>query len=204
MHENKPGNQYKLLELVEKIIDGSKYVDNIEKWTDGLLYKLGESYPTTDSGDTFTIQLDIKDIYNDDGGYRDYAKALKTIIHEYSHTLFLNSDQINYSKRNKDYYYYNAECFRKGSYILDFYNEFWKDIPIDTGDAVYTAHLEGFVNQYASQTCDEDIAESFTMFVLTNKQLDGSICAQKINFFYNYPEMVKIRDHIRSEFGIDC
>ena len=187
MHENKPGNQYKLLELVEKIIDGSKYVDNIEKWTDGLLYKLGESYPTTDSGDTFTIQLDIKDIYNDDGGYRDYAKALKTIIHEYSHTLFLNSDQINYSKRNKDYYYYNAECFRK-----------------DTGDAVYTAHLEGFVNQYASQTCDEDIAESFTMFVLTNKQLDGSICAQKINFFYNYPEMVKIRDHIRSEFGIDC
>jgi len=42
----------------------------------------------------------------------------------------------------------------------------------------------------------EDIAESFTYFVFTPKPTGNSIKEQKIAFFYEYPELVKLRSDI--------
>jgi hypothetical protein len=43
----------------------------------------------------------------------------------------------------------------------------------------------------------EDIAESWTAFVLTDKSAGETISEQKILFFYNFSELVDIREHIR-------
>ena len=38
------------------------------------------------------------------------------------------------------------------------------------------------------------------MFVLTDKASGNTIAEQKINFFYEYPKMVEIRNKIRNAF----
>jgi len=197
------GNSYRLLQLVHKIIGDSKYVDGVTAWTDGISYNLGKTYLTGESQNASTMQLDVMDIFNDDGTYRDYPKAVRTITHEFFHALSINSDQIDFAKKTDEDYYYKPECFRQGSYLLSFYDKFWKDINSDTGDVQWETNPEMFADQYASQTCDEDIAESFMLFVLCDKQIEGTIAQQKINFFYDYPELVQLRTQIRENLGID-
>ncbi len=59
--------------------------------------------------------------------------------------------------------------------------------PDEITDAFYTEHEEDFVSAYAATNVVEDFAESFMLFVLL--------------LFSEYPELVEIRDRIRSEFA---
>ncbi len=45
---------------------------------------------------------------------------------------------------------------------------------------------------------EEDIAEAWTMFVLNPKPAGDSIAEEKMLFFYDYPELVKLRAEIAS------
>lgn len=52
---------------------------------------------------------------------------------------------------------------------------------------------------YASTNPEEDIVESFVDFVYFDKiEEPERIADQKVNFFYEFPKLVKIREHIRS------
>lgn len=56
------------------------------------------------------------------------------------------------------------------------------------------------MTRYAATNPFEDIAESFTDFILLKKPADASrVESQKILFFYDYPELVELRDRIRTE-----
>ncbi len=105
-------------------------------------------------------------------------------------------------------------CAKSASYINLFYQKFWTDIVaewddiqyiedenefVEQSDLFYEKYQDQFVSVYSSTNIDEDIAESWTAFVLNDKPLGVAISEQKIGFFYDFPELVEIRDHIRKE-----
>lgn len=103
-------------------------------------------------------------------------------------------------------------CMRNTSYINTFYNRFWKaswaEYKADEQDGYdaalkeqtndwYSKHPDWFVTDYAAVNPEEDMAESWSAFVLKDKPTGSSIADQKILFFYDYPELVHMRDAIR-------
>lgn len=130
----------------------------------------------------------------------------------------------DFSSENYDEYYdiKAQECFPKlmvsdgcaknNSYINLFYQEFWKDISSDWDEIqmiedddeyheesylFYEKYQDHFVTVYASTNIDEDIAESWTAFVLNGKPTSNTISSQKIQFFYDFPDLVDLREQIR-------
>ena len=108
-------------------------------------------------------------------------------------------------------YFPGEGCSRKNSYINAFYNQFWADIYeefqdinlIEDDDEYYEAldefyykYEDYFVTDYAVTNPEEDIAEAFTFFVLSPRPAGNTIAEEKILFFYNYPELVDLRDEI--------
>ncbi len=202
-YKNTDPLQYKLLEFTQKLTAGyPAYIDTLEVWSDGLSYQLGAEYPTVpEKNDKFTLRIDIADVFDRDGNFRNLDKTLSTFVHEFGHVITLNNTQVDISKQDPNKFYYTAQTFREGSYIRAFYDKFWKELNTETGSGLYLEKPELFVDQYASQNVNEDIAESFMLFVLSNRPEGNSVAEQKINFFYAYPELVKVRDSIRGNFG---
>jgi len=108
-------------------------------------------------------------------------------------------------------YFPGEGCSRSTSYINAFYNRFWADIfeewldinLIENDDAYYEAldkfyltYEDRFLTDYAATNPEEDIAEAFTFFVLSPRPAGDSIADKKILFFYDYPELVDLRDEI--------
>ncbi len=100
-------------------------------------------------------------------------------------------------------------CANNSSYIYKFYNEFWED-KIEEFNLVrdsesmserkdfYLKYNDQFVSTYAMFNPAEDIAETFTYFIYYDKPEDNkSTVNQKLNFFYKYPELIKLRSEIR-------
>ena len=108
-------------------------------------------------------------------------------------------------------YFPGEGCSQPDSYINTFFNDFWADIHaewqdlnlIEDNDAYYEAlddfyfkYEDRFVTDYAATNPEEDIAEAFTFFVLSPRPEGGSMAEDKILFFYDYPELVTLRDEI--------
>ena len=104
-------------------------------------------------------------------------------------------------------------CTKSDSYLNVFFQTFWRDIYSEFNviqsieddnqyyeelDLFYEKYNDRFVTDYASENPDEDIAESWTAFVLNEKPVRKSIAEEKILFFYDYSELVKLRDAIRN------
>jgi hypothetical protein len=116
-----------------------------------------------------------------------------------------------------NYYDDVSGCMNSNSYLNKFFQEFWVDIyPSfkwfyefddydkfeDHNDLFYQKYKTQFVTSYAATNPDEDFAESFTVFVLKEKPTKPTVNFihkdQKILFFYDFPELVEMRDFIRS------
>lgn len=112
-------------------------------------------------------------------------------------------------------YFPGNGCSYADSYIHAFYSRFWLDVADEwqqvdalqygTDDFVpyynglydfYKTHSEQFVGDYAVTHPAEDIAESFTHFVFSPRPIGNSIKEQKIAFFYEYPELTRLREDI--------
>ena len=104
-------------------------------------------------------------------------------------------------------------CAKKYSYINLFFQEFWNetyaevkslekiednDERYDKTEEFYYDHKNDFVTYYATSNPEEDIAESWTAFVLKDKPEPKTIADKKILFFYDYLEFVKLREFIRN------
>jgi hypothetical protein len=146
-----------------------------------------------------------------------------TLVHEYGHLITLNTDQIPASDFYYGWYQNTAVCKQflspdgcstPDSYVNRFYDLFWKDIfeewQVDVDRPVvnsseeirvlvekfYDKHPELFVRDYAATNLYEDMAESFMLFVLSPRPSGDSIVDQKIRFFYDYPELVSVRQQM--------
>jgi hypothetical protein len=145
------------------------------------------------------------------------------LVHEYGHLVTLNTDQIPVSDYYYGWYQNPAfctqflspdGCSQPDSYINLFYQKFWKNIfeewqnevempKVNTPeefyalvDKFYEKYSEQFVRDYAATNIFEDLAESFEYFVLEPKPNDKNIIAQKIRFFYDFPELVSLRQQM--------
>jgi len=132
-----------------------------------------------------------------------------------SQAIFDNpdSDRI-YKKEEKacTTYFPGEGCSHKDSYINQFVGRFWDnklynewakidviedDDERDTKlEAFYKRHRSQFVTDYAPTSPAEDIAESWSYFVLKPKPGSTSIANQKVLFFYDFPELVHLRERI--------
>ncbi|HEU0291662.1 MAG TPA: hypothetical protein VFR47_02950 [Anaerolineales bacterium] len=108
-------------------------------------------------------------------------------------------------------YFTGEGCSNPGSYINEFFNRFWTDfyaewLEIDEEenertrenmlDNFYDIYQDQFLTDYAPTSPAEDIAESFTFFILSPKPELSSIASEKILFFYEYPELQELRMQI--------
>ncbi len=108
-------------------------------------------------------------------------------------------------------YFPGEGCANPDSYINNFYSQFWADIYDEWNainleedddayyeklDAFYYKYEDRFVIDYASTKPEEDIAESWSFFVLGPKPDSNSVAEEKILFFYDYPELVELRAQI--------
>ena len=113
-----------------------------------------------------------------------------------------------------NYYSDLAGCLHDDSYLNKFFQRFWTDIysehewwwEYNTLDEYYAAtddfyqkYQPQFLTEYAIDSPDEDFAESFMAFVLKDPSPnDNTIPNQKMMFFYEYSELVEMRDFIRN------
>ena len=108
-------------------------------------------------------------------------------------------------------YFPGEGCSTPNSYVNAFYDRFWVDIYnewdetnyIKDDDAYYEAlddfyykYEDQFITDYAATTLEEDMAESWSFFVLAPKPQPSSIASEKVLFFYEYPELVQLREEI--------
>lgn len=171
-------------------------------FTDGEYETLAYVQQADDKGKKWEIAVDPADAGDGD-------MFVETVLHEYSHYLTLNDEQVKYTARQTASTY-NEEGLvaYEGSYLDDFYQRFWADYlddrlsDMDTYN-FFLRHEDDFVTDYASSSPSEDIAESFTYFVLQDEPQPGdTVWEQKLNFFFDYPQMVSLRQEIRACLGL--
>ena len=61
---------------------------------------------------------------------------------------------------------------------------------------LYEKYKDQFVTDYAPTSPEEDIAESWSYFVLKPKPGSSTIANRKVLFFYEFPELVALRQQI--------
>jgi hypothetical protein len=143
----------------------------------------------------------------------DERQFTSTLLHEFGHMLTLNINQLDYKldANSCPRYFRDPGCSQPGSYLQLFFERFWTGIydewhtvasqsdpaAVNSGlKAFYQAHSEDFVSEYATTAAHEDIAESWMNFVLSAKPTENTLAEQKVNFFYEFPELVQIRSEI--------
>lgn len=189
-----------LLETVHRIIpQDDAYVKRVISWTDGYSYILGTcTADEPEKSDAFSVRIDRNDFFDQDGNILDTGRLLATLVHEYGHALTLNADQLNPDKLSASMNYHDVSLYRDTSYMKAFYQRFYAD----GRQRDYASYPEDYVDQYAGESgMHEDIAESFMVFVTSAYPADDSLAAQKVAFFYDYPELTRIRTYIRTNFG---
>ncbi len=132
----------------------------------------------------------------------DFKEWTHTLIHEFTHILSLGKSQIDYKNfDNCNNYLISEWCLNKNSYLNKFIEKFWKDDFVasqqEKENDFYSWKENNFVTKYAATNPWEDIAESFTYFVLKKRPKTDTIANEKILFFYNFKELVILRNNIR-------
>lgn len=143
----------------------------------------------------------------------DKNASTETLIHEFAHVLSLGKSQVKYVPldASEDYsqkaqadcntHFVWEWCLQKTSYLHNFIKQFWVNnfaaSQDEEEDDFYTWNESNFVTDYAATNPWEDIAESFTYFVLQARPNWSTISDQKMAFFYEYPELVKLRNFVR-------
>jgi hypothetical protein len=165
----------------------------------------------------WTLGVDIEDA-------QDPLVLTIVLVHEFGHMITLNTDQI--PTNDYFYYTWNQNpafcpqfltpdgCAKPDSYINLFYQTFWTKIFDEWYEMVskpqvksseerralvhdfYQLHPEQFIREYAATNVFEDVAESFQHFVLEPKPTGNSIVDRKIRFYYDFPELVTLRQQM--------
>ncbi len=158
------------------------------------------------------ITVDIRDALKSDGSFNDEFDI--TAVHEIAHVLTLNKNQMYDGTDELDTYTVEEGTLKKDSYLNLFYQKFWTDIISEHGKTVkndedvdgvakfHEKYSDRFVTEYSATNPPEDIAESFAMFVMKDKPIGKEIKDEKVNFFYQFKELVEYRDFVRENLGI--
>ena len=191
--------------------------DDISKWH--LFYDIYDTYPDGSFDEKTTIATTIHEfghILTTSSNQLDVdSELVKLFVDTDVDEIVLNELVITNTEECYPKYMSSDGCAKHDSYINQFYQQFWTDIAsewddmqyiedndeyYEQSDMFYEKYQDRFVTRYASTNVDEDIAESWTAFVLTDKpeKDNNKMFDQKVLFFYDYPELIDLREHIRS------
>ncbi len=190
------------------------FVTQFGVFSDGTEETLAFVQPVDETPTNWMLAMDPADT-------ADEKELTYTLIHEFGHLLTLNNGQVPldeaayFAEDDAEYeaaaaacsrFFTGEGCANAGSYINGFYARFWVDIAaehanIDQEDPdalydFYESYEDHFVTDYAATNPGEDIAESWTHFVLNEEPTGSSIADQKVLYFYDFPELVTLRNDI--------
>lgn len=198
-----------------------KYIKKLVLISDGPDEKTGALGALTRNNDRWQLVIDPVDVnFKSKDGDRLY-QSVYTLIHEFGHLITLNNTQIKptlKTKQNPEEPYVTIEGEAlKNSYLNLFVRRFWSGGLLNEWDVIqkkycfveqkacldklyglYEDNSTDFLTDYAAESPEEDIVESWTYFVLEDKiDEPETVAHQKINFFYQFPELVRYRKIIR-------
>ncbi len=183
--------------------DHREKIGGFDLFTDGfsniLAYSATMGTSEQPDNSRFTIAVDYYDVYDENGNARDWSKLIYTLVHEYGHVLLENDTQIDTSVE-KDIH--KPEGFIEGSFRKRYYDEFWRD-PYSSFLGSYSKNPNNYVSEYAGSMFHEDIADTFAVFVFTDKPSGNSIAEKKILFFWQDDNMISLRKDIRKGLGLN-
>lgn len=177
------------LEVYEKDASAA-YINNHEERTDKMV-----------------LGINIDEAKDSSIGPVQKYEIASLFIHEFGH-LF-STDNIE-TKEGGSCYEPNGptfDCYKPNSYINVFHNEFWSKVDKnykqngekDNKDLrkFYDLNKDNFINSYAASNPYEDFAETFMTFVTEYvPEKSDDVVSQKIAFFYQYDNLVKLRTEI--------
>lgn len=154
---------------------------------------------------SWRISVDLKDSLGKNKKI-ELNELQDTLVHELGHLITLDEKQISPKKTmHKNSFVSSDGVATPESYIQNFQTKFWdkyKDFLNDESEeTLYEKFKDEFCTEYASTAIEEDMAESFMYFVINPKPEGKSISDQKILFFYDYPELLKIKDYITQKLN---
>jgi hypothetical protein len=220
-YQQDTATQEKMWKFVTDIIpaDQRTLLDQFAVFTDGVSNSLG-AVEQTDNPHYWKLELDILDAKN----FPDLATTLiHEFAHLLSlndsqvvtdRRVFNNpDDQAIYDEEAAacSTYFLFEGCSKPNSYLNTFFDRFWPDIydewkviNAETDqdvinqklDSFYQEYADQFVSDYAATSPEEDLAETFMFFIFNPKPTGTSIADQKVLFFYDYPELVHLRDRL--------
>lgn len=135
------------------------------------------------------------------------------LIHEFGHLLTLQAEEVPPSTDDVSCstYFTGEGCALKGSTMAEFVERFWPQEQIDEIDRIaeaedydefdefYENHKDDFVTDYATSNPAEDLAETFTAFVLGDERPSGdTIADQKVQMLWDDEDLVALRNQIRA------
>ncbi len=169
-----------------------------------VIYSGGESgaqYSPTDN-DGWILRVNVLEA-------TDPIYLTHALVHEYGHYLTLNPTQqtaLTGSQACPQEELYN--CPNSASYLNQFFEAYWRPLYKEWQgmkgasnqaalNAQFYAKYQGqFVTQYAASQPIEDIAETWTAFIIHPKPTGDTIADRKVLFFYKFPELVELRYQI--------
>lgn len=176
--------------------------------TDGEDNTMAYVYPVEELH-AWRLTVDYLD-FLDEEGQLSFDLVDETILHEFAHILSLNETQIDAEATNT--LELDEGKLTPESYLNRFYQRFWRDyepeLDSKSGEGFttaeqfdfYLAHETEFLNDYAATSPAEDFAETFAQFVLREQPgSTQSVVEEKLIFFYQFPELTKMRNQIRKE-----
>ncbi len=197
-----------------------KYIKKLVLISDGLDEKTGALGPLNTKNDRWQLVIDTIDVNFRTKDKRRLQESVYTLIHEFGHLLTLNNTQVRptdkmHQQEGEPYLTIEGESY-KNSYLNRFVSLFWKGKLLEKWDIIkerhcfteescveklfglYQENFSDFVTDYAAESPEEDIVESWTYFVLKKRiKNPKTIAHKKINFFYQFPELVAYRKLIR-------
>jgi hypothetical protein len=192
-------------------------------FTDGKGNHLAAVSPTLQDPNQWILHVDIQDAesYYDltytlihEQGHLLTLNADQVVP---SQAIFEDPDNENVSKQEAKacpQYFTGEGCSQPDSYINQFFDRFWPYLYADWEkveleddedshaamlETFYETYQDQFLTDYAATSPVEDIAESWTFFILSPKPELTSIANEKILFFYEYPELVELRTQILTQ-----
>ena len=202
-------------------LENREMVKEFVLFTDGMDSTLGYVSPLPTDTEHWQLAIDFQDTSN----LKDFYY---TLVHEFGHLLTLNhgevppssktdllGSEIEQAKETCGTYYALQGCSNEDSYIYNFYKEFWTErydewLEMDVASTetaqreFYDKYIDDFLTVYAVSQPEEDIADSWTHFVFSKKPISPTTIAQKKTaFFYNYPELVELRETILKNLYIE-
>ena len=201
-------------------VEERSFVTEFSILSDGSHNILGGVSPTYNDPSEWTLKMDIVDagdpyslsytLLHEFGHFLTLKSSQVTPDHQ----VFYNpDDQAIYEQAQAacPRYFTGEGCSHSGSYINEFFNRFWtsfyeewREVNEYRGEGPYRDMLDDFYNiykdqfltDYAATSPEEDIAESWVYFILSPRPELTSIANEKILFFYEYPELVALREEI--------